>query len=277
MASDRELQTFLDVANLQEQDIDLGRAALLLAREEYENLDVEKYLRQLDFLAFLVHRALGTERCPEKDIQMMNRVLFQEEGFVGDRDGDDPRNSYLNDVLDRRQGLPIALSIIYMEVGRRLNMPLEGVGMPLHFLVKYVTPEGELFIDPFSQGQILSEQDCRQLFREVHGGPVRFEKEWLKSVSKKAILTRMIHHLKAAYFRRQNFLQAIDCAEWILALNPEATSELRDMGFLYFHAHDLKESLAHYQQYLATTPNAPDAGIVRHNIRVLQQMLGEEE
>src|SRR5437899_3280203 len=182
-----------------EHDVDLAEASLLIAGEEYPDLDPVRYLARLDELGSALRHEAGGAR-GEDAVAALNRLLFQVEGFRGNtEDYYDPRNSFLNDVLDRRTGIPITLSLIYMEVGKRLGLSLEGVGMPGHFLVKCL-PEGlEIFIDPFHQGEILLEEGCKKRLMEIYGNDFQFKRSFLDSVGKRQILSRMLTNLKGIY------------------------------------------------------------------------------
>jgi regulator of sirC expression with transglutaminase-like and TPR domain len=269
--------TFAEVVARPEEELNLALAALLFAREEYPDLNPARYLRQLDFLAYLVQQEMRGERHPARDVQLLNRVLFEEEGFVGNQeDYHNPRNSFLNEVLDRRIGLPVSLSIVYLEVGWRLQMPLEGVGMPHHFLVRYAAEE-EFFIDPFHQGEILDEQGCRRRLEEASGRKAKFSRKMLPPASKKQTLIRMLNNLKHLYFHRDDFARAIRSTEQILLVEPNVPAELLDLGFLHYQNHDLRQSLLCFQTYLILAPDTPEAEVVRHNIGVLLQMLHDED
>ena len=154
-------QLFTEMVTGPESRLDLGRAALLIASEEYPGLDILRYVARLEAMAAAVRPAVGTADDPQEQIEHLNTYLFIERGFRGNmQDYYDPRNSFLNDVLDRKMGIPITISVVYMEVGRRVGMPLQGVGMPGHFIVKYVCPEADIYIDPFNNGRVLSRQAC---------------------------------------------------------------------------------------------------------------------
>src|SRR5919108_1983198 len=189
---------FTEAVSGPENRLDLARAALLIASEAYPGLDILRYVAKLEVMAAAVRPTVTTTDDPTLKIESLNAYLFGERGFRGNaEDYYDPRNSFLNDVVDRRLGIPITLSIIYMEVGRRVGMPLQGVGMPGHFIMKYADAEGDLFIDPFSKGRVLSRQACEDLLQDVYGEPVPFQETFLAPVTKKQILSRILMNLKA--------------------------------------------------------------------------------
>lgn len=183
-----------------EDQIDLAAVALEIARIAYPDLDASPYLRRLDEMAALVEYQRGD---PLSVIEAINECLFERLGFHGNRDDYyDPRNSFLNDVLDRRTGIPITLSVVYMEVARRIDLPLQGVGFPGHFLVKH-PGEPEIVVDCFSGGQIMLQPDCEERLQAVYGRPVAVEPAFLNSVTKKQIVIRMLHNLLPIYGQTQ--------------------------------------------------------------------------
>ncbi len=176
-----------------EETIDLGRAALTIALGDYPDLDIENYLRRIDALAVAVNQRCGAESDMFHSIAALNYVLFKEQGFRGNRDDYyDPKNSFLNDVIDSRRGLPITLSVLYMEVGQRIGLTLDGVGFPGHFLVKTIVEGDEIVIDPFNAGEIKSHEDLQTMLDRLYGGQVRFHRDFLAPLPKKQILKRML-------------------------------------------------------------------------------------
>src|SRR2546425_5827277 len=166
-------QAFAALLDLPDGAIDLGHASLLIAREEYPDLDIGSYLARLDEMAGEIRRRLKGKEGAKSQIAHLNRLLFEEMGFRGNREEyDDPRNSFLNDVLDRRVGIPITLSTVYLEVGRRIGCRLAGVAFPGHFLVRHTGREAmpDILIDPFNRGQILTEKECQALLMGRYGG-----------------------------------------------------------------------------------------------------------
>ncbi len=249
--------------------IDLARAALLIARDQYPDLDIDHYVDKLDRMAEAVRLNIAAESNHNENAEILNRYLFDELGFAGNRqDYYNPHNSFLNYVLEHRTGIPITLSVVYIEVGRRLHLPIQGVGLPGHFIVRYdgATPA---FIDPFNAGERLTEVDCQQRLHAIFGAPVAFRAEWLEPVGKRQILTRMLHNLKGIYVRREDFGRAIPIVEKILTLNPDAYTELRDLGSLHGMAGNYGDALIYLQQYLAHRPDAPDVDSVQSQMRRL--------
>ena len=239
----------------------LAPAALVIARIEYPRLDVEAYLAKLDAMGELARRAVErrVERTGDSSrlgcIRAVNECLFDELHFVGNRDKyEDPRNSCLNEVLDRRTGIPITLCVVYMEVARRAGLHIDGVNFPGHFLVRCpeVTNRGSngLIIDPFHAGALLSEHDCRLLLQRQVGSEVAFNKSLLAPTTRLQIVVRMLINLKRIYVHMRSFPQARDVTELLLAITPSALSELRDRGLLAYHLNDVSGALRDLQTYL---------------------------
>ncbi|MFI5105439.1 MAG: SirB1 family protein, partial [Terriglobales bacterium] len=191
------VQAFTELvrAEIDDERIDLLRAALTFARIEYPQLKPEPYIRRVEELAQRVAAQVQVTGDPEQSIAALNRVLYQEEMFRGNTvDYYSPLNSFINDVLDRRLGIPISLALIYMEVGQRAGFPLLGVGMPGHFLVKHYDVSGRpTLIDAFERGLIVTEEDCRERIKNVSAGQAALQPEFLHSVTKRQMLTRMLN------------------------------------------------------------------------------------
>jgi len=255
-------------------DPDLAGPALVMARLGYPHLDAEAYVARLDALGrealTRVSAATTTthEIPPHVDplvfarVAALNEFLFEDERFTGnDKQYDDPRNSFLNEVLDRRTGIPITLALVYMEVARRAGLDLEGVNFPGHFLVRHRGVQGtsysrDLLIDAHHAGAILSEAMCRDLLARHTGKDVLWEPDLLAHATKVQILTRMLLNLKRAYVRLYSFAQAREVTELLLALNPSAATELRDRGLLAYHLNDLPSALRDLQTYLERSKGA---------------------
>ena len=203
-------------------EIDLAETALLIALGEYPDLDVGEERRALDSLASGASRRLGQEREPLAVANALSEYLFDEVGFRGNReDYYDPRNCFLNEVLRRRLGIPITLSLVYMEVGKRLGMLFEGVGMPGHFLVRINSGLEDLFIDPFHRGILLSGEECAHRLQEVAGTAVPWDRSYLAPVSNRELIARILRNLIAIYVRRSDQHRALKANEWLLTLQPQ--------------------------------------------------------
>jgi regulator of sirC expression with transglutaminase-like and TPR domain len=262
---------FAELAVLDEEVFPLDRAALTIGLEEYPALDIETYLRRLDTLAARTEILAGRDRSGTNLLDCLNEVLFVQEALRGNtEDYYDPRNSYVNEVLDRKQGIPISLSVIYIEVARRINFPVHGVGFPGHFIVRCAANEREMFIDPFHNGRVLSIDDCQELLDRVYGGSVPVQPTYLHPMEKKAIITRMLFNLKGIYYQAEEHHKALSVIERILTLNPGLLSEIRDRGLLYMQTSLFSKALADLEHYLANAKSPEDFTYVEAHIKTLR-------
>ena len=248
-------------------DPDLAVAALMIARVEYPKLDAGPYLDELDALGREARRRVAAARetlgappgiDPKQyaDIMVLNDYLFGELRFVGnDVQYEDPRNSFLNQVLERRTGIPITLALLYMEVARRAGVEVRGVNFPGHFLLRCPPRPGlpyseDLIIDAFHGGALLSQDACSALLRKHAGPDAVFQSYLLGHATKQQILVRMLLNLKRVYVRMHSFPQARDATDLLLAVDPSALSELRDRGLIAYHLNDFSAALRDLQRYL---------------------------
>jgi regulator of sirC expression with transglutaminase-like and TPR domain len=250
---------------IEDEKLDLVRASLMIARTEYPNLDIESYVSELDRLAGRVARS-DFHRDKQPALQTLNYVLFEEIGLRGNRDDYyDPRNSFLNDVLERGLGIPITLSVVYMEVARRIGIPLSGVGMPGHFLLKHYDIAGEeTLIDCFNRGEVLSRHDCQTRLDEIYSGGMTLVPEFLHPIGRRQILIRMLNNLKTVYFASRNFRKALLIADLLLVVDPQSGEEVKQRAFLRYNLGMNRLAAEDLNQYLAMSPDAPDAEDIRH-------------
>jgi len=257
-----------------DRGIDLARAAAALAKLEYPDLDFTPYVAEIDDYARAARRRLADRTKPESAISAINRVLFEELGFCGNRsDYYDPRNSFLNDVIERRTGIPISLSVLYIEIGRRLNLPIFGVGLPAHFLVKYDDGSRSIFIDPFHEGRVLNRQGCRDLLRTLHGRPVELTDLHFAAVDERHILLRMCTNLRRIYFASREYRKALAVIDAMLELAPESLEELKQRAWLQHELGKRAEALRDFELYAALNPDAADAGEVDQWISNIRRTL----
>lgn len=241
-------------------DTDPALLGLLMAARFYPGLDVDGCLAQIDGMAARAAALLGPGRSPARVIAAINTTLFEEEGFSGNVDDYyDPRNSFLNEVLSRRTGIPISLSVVYLAIARRLGKPVVGVGMPLHFIVKYAGRAGEVYVDPFRGGRILTREDCHRQVEQAYGAPVEFHDSYLEAVPSRLILYRMLNNLKFIFLRRQEFDRAGQVVEQMLLVDPDRPEEVRDRGLLYYQTEDWALAARYLTTYLRDNPSASDA------------------
>jgi regulator of sirC expression with transglutaminase-like and TPR domain len=255
-------------------DFRLAEAALLIAQEEYPTLEVATYLRQLDAMAATIQARLGLELDARRIVARINAYLFDEQGFHGNQEAYyDPRNSFLNDVLDRKTGIPITLSVLYIEIARQVGLPIVGVGMPGHFIVAYTAQPEPFWVDPFHHGQILSRQDCAARLHQIYGPALAWQDTYLQPVSDHNILRRMLYNLKAVYVQRRDYRRALGVVERLLLLAPDVPAEVRDRGLLQAQLGHLDAALDDLQHYLQLATDAPDASAITQHIAALRQRL----
>ncbi|MEX2610446.1 MAG: transglutaminase-like domain-containing protein [Gemmatimonadota bacterium] len=255
-----------------EAELDLARAALLVAAEEYPQLRAEPYLQRLEEMSERVRDRLADETAAPVILQELSRYLFEEEAFAGNaRAYYDPRNSFLNDVLDRRLGIPLTLSMIYLEVGWRLGLPLQGVNFPGHFLVRYEGEALRLLVDPFHDGQVRFEDEAQTLLDGIYGGTVRLKPEYLRPADRKDMLVRLLANLKGIYLNARDEERALAAVERILLLRPERDVALREQGMLLVRTGRTDEALGVLRRYLEREPPAEDAATVERLLRKLRE------
>ena len=261
------IRQFQRLTEGQDEQINLAQAALAIAATEYAGLDPAPWLESLDRLAARVEAS--PELSALANIAAINKVLFDEENFSGnDEEYDDPRNSYLNDVLKRKKGIPITLSVVYTEVARRRGLPLVGVGFPGHFLVKYPGPPAEIVIDPYHRGTVLAPADCTALLSEHFGPEAELKPEYLAAATKKQILSRMLNNLKGSYYRRNNYLKVLTMIELALATREDVLANVRDRGMVYFAMRRYSDAVRELKIYLKL------AGKHDPEVQEVLQMLG---
>lgn len=257
-------QAFVEEIQHSDPDINLARAALQIACFEYPKLNVNNYLNRIDFMADEVRMRLPNSSYPLKIIQTINQYLFTDLQFTGNnQDYYDPRNSYLNEVIDRRTGIPLTLSIIYLEIAKRIDFPMVGIGMPGHFIIRPDFEDVEIFVDPFHGGEILFAQDCQERLSQVYQQPVKLEDHFLNPSSNQQILLRLLTNLKYIYLNQQQWQQTIRILDLLLLLIPNHPLELRDRGLIYYQMGQFTQAQQDLGFYLAILPNAQDADSIR--------------
>jgi regulator of sirC expression with transglutaminase-like and TPR domain len=264
-------RVFHELSVLDEAVFPLDRAALAIGLEEYPKLNIDDYLRRLDVLAARAEVLAGNDRSTRNLMDCLNEVLFVREGLRGNaEESNDPRNSFLNEVLDRKLGIPISLSVIYMEVARRIDFPVQGIGFPGHFIVKCAAGEREYLVDPFNHGRVLSLDDCQELLDRVYGGSVPMQPTFLSAMGKKSIITRMLFNLKGTYYQAEDYNKALSIVDRILVFNPGALSEIRDRGLLYMQTSLFSKALADLEHYLQHATAPEDLAYIEAHIKTLR-------
>ena len=263
---------FADMVRGEQEDISLAEAALYIAGEQYPDLDVQGYVRELDEMAGEAREYAGETEDAREALRRLSEYLFLRVGFQGN-EGDyyDPENSYLNRVMDRKLGIPITLSIVYMEVARRLGMVLEGIGLPGHFILRHGPPEWELYVDPFHGGQLLSQADCEQLVQQLFHGGAEFQDEFLLPCTQKAILVRLLSNLKSVYGQQEEYRLALAAADRIALVEPRMAGNHKDRAALYLRLGEYRLAAQSLQSCLNASPEAQDAGQIRDQIQSLWQ------
>ena len=257
------LEQFDQLGGMPEDDIDLAWAALLIAASEYPELDVIAQMEVLDSLAAGAAKGMGDDGDPLSSVNNLSAYLFDEVGFHGnDSEYYDPRNSYLNEVLARRMGIPITLSLVCIEVGKRLGVPLEGVGMPGHFLLRHRDEPG-IYIDPFHRGILLSEEECAQLLRDATRTAVPWDQSYLTTVSYRELIARILRNLKGIYLNQHDHQRALGIAGLAVSLQPNIIGERRDRGLIHYQLGNHQAALEDLRIYLAASPPGADTSDVQ--------------
>ena len=259
----------LEIARTSDGIVDLAQAALLIAQEDTADFEVRPYMARLDGLAAGVEPRLQG-LAPEDASAALMQHLFVDEGFRGNEDSYyDPRNSYLNEVLDRRLGIPLTLTILAMEVGRRLELPLTGMALPGHFVVRHGA-EGETIFDPFHAGRRLTLDECRAIAERASGDMLSLEDTHLRSATNLEILTRLLRNLKGACLRANDLPRALAAVERIMILNPEDHTEIRERGLILAKIGLATKALVDLETYLRLAPDALDSDEIWEQVRAIR-------
>jgi regulator of sirC expression with transglutaminase-like and TPR domain len=258
---------FAEMLARPDEGVDLAQAALLIACEEYPALDLPLYLARLDEMAGAVRRRLPDAAGAPDAVAALNAYLFEEEGFHGnEQDYYDPRNSFLNEVLDRKTGIPITLSTVYIEVAQRAGVGAAGVGLPGHFIVKISAGGGHLLVDPYHGGNRLSEEDCQERLDRIYGGRLKVDATMLAPCGPKSILARMLRNLKAIYLKTGEQERALRILDLLLQVNPHSGEDVRDRGLLYAALDCYTLAAKDLQAYVDHFPGAPEAAELREKV-----------
>jgi regulator of sirC expression with transglutaminase-like and TPR domain len=275
------LGDFESVINKEDARIDLARACLMIAQDAYPGLEVERYLGEIERMAIRLRGRLPAAGGPEERVATLNQFLFDDLGFWGNTEEYyDPRNSYLNEVIDRKTGIPITLAILYMEVGRRVGLPLEGVSFPGHFLVRLRLRGGMLVLDPFTGGAAQSEAELRERLQRVIPEGVADNlpvaelplDQFLEPASNRQILARVLRNLKGIYREADKPERMLDVLNRMLLVAPDASVELRDRGLVYQRLECYRAALKDLTDYAEREPEAPDLDDVRVKLMELSAL-----
>ena len=267
---------FVQMVNRPEEALELARVALLVAAESDLEVDIDGELRQLEGWAAELRSRLAPDLNNLQKLARLRSFVFDDLGFRGDRrDYYSPSNSLLHQVMKRRRGIPLTLSIVFMELGWRIGIPFEGVAFPGHFLVRLPGEPRDLLLDPYKRGMMVHEEDCRQMLLESTGGKVSYDPTLTASVGKRDMVARLLHNLKGAYLRAGDDEQALAAVERLLVLHPDDLEEIRDRGLLLFRLQKYGAALDSLNAYLETAAGAADRETIEGHVKTLRQLLSE--
>jgi len=257
------------VLKTSDKQMNLAKAALMVAQLEYPELDVDNYLKQIQQLADEISHRLPSSPSAGDTLNQLNQVLFVEKGFKANSDNYyDPRNSFLNDVMDRKTGIPVSLSILYLQLGESLGLPLAGVSFPGHFLVKLDLDDGAIILDPYYGGISLSEDDLFGRLQDFYGDKVKRQDtlSLLESSSKIDIVTRIMRNLRNLYMHDGHWEKALLMADMMVEFDADKIDSIKSRAAIYDKLECSLAALNDYQSYLKMKPNAADTMKIRERI-----------
>lgn len=267
---------FEEIAGRPEPLLDLVEASLVIDLEEDPRLDVDRHLHDVQRWSDAVRQRLEGSRDVERMVETINRLLFDEEGFLGaDDDYYDPRSALLSEALERHAGLPITLSILYIELSRRAGIEAAGVALPGRFLVKFTGSFGVIVVDPFDGGRVLSTVELQKILDGMYGGGVQLREHHLRSFTPRQILARELAQLKAAYLAQHDLARAAASIDRLLILDARDAWEVRDRAALATQLHAYAQAIELFERYLALMPSADDRSRVREQIAYLRAWLDQ--
>ncbi len=257
-----------------DEEIDLARAALLIAATEYPGLSIERELFRIDEIAEGIAARMDDDT-PLYQLNTLSEYLFDELKFAGNHTNyHDPRNSFLNDVIERRVGIPITLSLLYIEVGKRLGVPLLGIGMPGHFIVRH-RDESDVFVDPFHGGILLSEDECAERVKQVTQGTLTWDRSYLEPVRSREFIARMLRNLKVVYLQRRNYERVLATIDRVIALLPQDAVEFRDRGVVNYRLGNYADALEDLHVYVTSGEAVSDEVTVQRLMDQIRDKLSE--
>ena len=262
------------IVGVPDEEIDLARAALLIAATEYPGLSIERELFRIDAIAEGVAARMDDDT-PLYQLNTLSEYLFDELKFAGNHTNyHDPRNSFLNDVIERRVGIPITLSLLYIEVGKRLGVPLLGIGMPGHFIVRH-RDEFDVFVDPFHGGILLSEDECAERVKQVTQGALAWDRNYLQPVKSREFIARMLRNLKVVYLQRRNYERVLATIDRVIALLPQDAVEFRDRGVVNYRLGNYTDALEDLHVYVTSGEAVSDEVTVQKLMKQIRDRLSE--
>jgi regulator of sirC expression with transglutaminase-like and TPR domain len=252
--------------------VNIARVALEIGQDAYPEIDIDSYLRRIDEFANRAQTRFQPGSKVRQILGQINWVLFVEEEFRGnEEDYYDPRNSYLNEVLDRGIGIPITLSIVYAAIGQRLGLPIVGLDLPLHFMLRVDEGDHIDFVDPFYGGAVYDRQGCEQKLSEIASRTITLSDAAIEPCTPQNLISRMLRNLKAIYVRSGDLTSLLPVQRRLTALNPCEPHELRDFGILCVQVDRLFEAIEPLEAYLQSAPKAGDADEIRHLVVALRR------
>lgn len=267
---------FEEIAGRPEELVDLVEGSLVIALEENPALDLERHLSDVQVWSEAVRSRLAGSRDIERIVETINRLLFEEEGFHGEADDYyDPRSALLSEALERHAGLPIALSVLYIELSRRAGVEVAGVAMPGRFLVKFSGPFGVIVVDPFDGGRVLSTIELQKILDGMYGGGVQLREHHLRSCSPRQVLARELAQLKAAYLAQHDLQRAAASIDRLIILDDRDAWEIRDRAGLAIQMHAYRQAIELFERYLSLVPVAEDTTRVREQVAYLRAWLDQ--
>jgi regulator of sirC expression with transglutaminase-like and TPR domain len=267
---------FEEIAGRPDPLLDLVEASLVIALEENPAVDITRHLEEVGSWSEAVRGRLEGSRDVERIVETINRLLFDEEGFHGeDDDYYDPRSALLSEALERHAGLPITLSVLYIELSRRAGVDAAGISLPGRFLVKFSGAFGVIVVDPFDGGRVLSTIELQKILDGIYGGGVRLREHHLRSFSPREILARELAQLKAAYLARHDLARAAASIDRLLILEDRDAYEIRDRATLAMQMHGYRQAIELFERYLSLMPSAEDHARVREQIAYLRAWLDQ--
>lgn len=267
---------FEEIAGRPDARLDLVEASLVIALEEHPALDIERHLTEVESWSQAVRGRLEGSRDVERIVETINRLLFDEEGFHGENDDYyDPRSALLSEMLERHAGLPIGLSILYIELSRRAGVEATGISLPGRFLVKFSGAFGAIVVDPFDGGRVLTNLELQKILDGLYGGGVRLREHHLRSFTPKEVLARELAQLKAAYLAQHDLPRAAASIDRLLILDDRDAYEVRDRAQLAMQMHAYRQSIELFERYIALMPSAHDHARVREQIAYLRAWLDQ--
>ena len=267
-------QHLLEMLQRPDAQIDLARAALLVAAENDPSLDVDAEMERLERWAGELNRRIDPSWNNLQRLARLRTFMYEDLGFKGDVRGYySPANSLLHSVMSRRLGIPLTLSIVFMEIGWRIGVPFEGVGFPGHFLVRLTGEPGDLLLDPYDHGASVHEDDCRRMIQLTTGGTVPYDASMIRSLGKRDMIGRLLFNLKVACLKAGDDVGALSAVERLLLLHPNDPPELRDRGLLLYRMDRYRDARISLEAYLRARPQALDREVIERHLSALDMML----